>query len=276
MLRIDSHQHFWKYDPVKYDWIDDSMAVIRKDFLPDDLEPVLKDNSFDGCITVQSHQSEQENDFQLANAEKHSFIKGVVGWVDLQSANIEKRLAHYKQFEKMKGFRHVLQGEPQRDLMLQPAFLKGISLLSKYEYTYDVLIFPDQLKYTAKFVAHFPDQPFVIDHIAKPNIKKAEITDWEKDIKELAKFKNVCCKVSGMVTEADWQNWKPADFNPYLDVIVDTFGADRIMFGSDWPVCKVAADYGQVLGIAETYFSAFSKTEQANIFGGNAARFYKI
>ena len=276
MLRIDSHQHFWKYDPVKYDWIDDSMAVIRKDFLPDDLEPVLKDNSFDSCITVQSHQSEQENDFQLANAEKHSFIKGVVGWVNLQSANIEERLAHYKQFEKMKGFRHVLQGEPQRDLMLQPAFLNGIGLLRKYNYTYDVLIFPDQVKYTAKFVAQFPDQPFVIDHIAKPNIKQSEITDWEKDIKAVAKFENVFCKVSGMVTEADWQNWKPADFNPYLDVIANTFGADRIMFGSDWPVCKVAADYGQVLGIAETYFSAFTKTEQANIFGGNAARFYKI
>jgi L-fuconolactonase len=276
MLRIDSHQHFWKYDPVQYDWIDDSMAVIRKDFLPEDLEPILQANGFDGCITVQSHQSEQENDFQLANAEKNSFIKGVVGWIDLQSANIEERLAYYKQFTKMKGFRHVLQGERQRDLMLQPAFVNGINLLRKYNYTYDILIFPDQLKYAAELAAKFPDQPFVIDHIAKPNIKNAEIAEWEKDIKAVAKFENVFCKVSGMVTEADWQNWKPVDFNPYLDVIADNFGINRIMFGSDWPVCKVAADYGQVLGIVEEYFSAFTKTEQDNIFGGNAARFYNL
>ncbi|WP_183572365.1 amidohydrolase family protein [Mucilaginibacter sp. X5P1] len=276
MLRIDSHQHFWKYDPVEYDWIDDSMAVIRKDFLPGDLEPVLKSNGFDGCIIVQSHQSEQENDFQLANADNYNFIKGVVGWVDLQSANIGERLTYYNQFEKMKGFRHVLQGEPQRDMMLQSAFLHGISLLKKYNYTYDILIFPDQLKYTAKFVAQFPDQPFVIDHIAKPNIKQAEIADWEKDIKAVAQFENVFCKVSGMVTEADWQNWKPADFNPYLDVIADNFGTDRLMFGSDWPVCKIAAEYEQVAGIIAAYFSAFSKIEQENIFGGNAARFYNI
>jgi len=276
MLRIDSHQHFWKYDPVKYDWIDDSMTVIRKDFLPVDLEAVLKANGFDGCVTVQSHQSEQENDFQLANAEKYSFIKGVVGWVDLQSGNIDERLAHYQQFKKMKGFRHVLQGEPQRDLMLQPAFLNGISLLRKYNYTYDILIFPDQLKYAAKFAEQFPDQPFVIDHIAKPNIKNAEIKEWEKDIKAVAKFENVFCKASGMVTEADWQNWKPADFNPYLNVIADNFGTNRVMFGSDWPVCKVAADYGQALSIVEEYFSAFTQTEQNNIFGENAARFYNL
>jgi L-fuconolactonase len=276
MLKIDSHQHFWQYDPVKYDWIDDSMSVIRKDFLPRDLEPVLKANGFDGCITVQSDQSEEENEFQIANAEKHSFIKGVVGWVDLQSANIEERLVWYQQFNKMKGFRHVLQGEPQRDLMLQPAFLHGISLLKKYNYTYDILIFPDQLKYIPTFVAQFPDQLFVIDHIAKPNIKKGEITEWEKDIKAAAKFDNVYCKVSGMVTEADWQNWKPADFHDYLQVITEGFGTDRIMFGSDWPVCKVAADYEQVVGIVADYFSAFSQTEQQGIFGGNAARFYSL
>jgi len=276
MLRIDSHQHFWKYDPVQYDWIDDSMAVIRKDFLPEDLEPILKANGFDGCITVQSHQSEQENDFQLANAEKNSFIKGVVGWIDLQSATIEERLVYYKQFEKMKGFRHVLQGERQRDLMLQPAFVNGISLLRKYNYTYDILIFPDQLKYAADLASRFPHQPFVIDHIAKPNIKNAEIAEWENDIKAVAKFENVFCKVSGMVTEADWQNWKPVDFNPYLDVIADNFSTKRIMFGSDWPVCKLAAEYVQVLGIIQDYFSAFTKTEQDNIFGGNAARFYNL
>ena len=276
MLRIDSHQHFWKYDPVNYGWIDDQMAVIRRDFLPGDLEPVLKANGFDGCITVQSEQSEKENEFQLTNAEKNSFIKGVVGWVDLQSAEIENRLAYYKTFNKLKGFRHVLQGESQRDYMLRPDFLNGISLLKKYDYTYDILILPDQLKYTAEFVAQFPDQPFVIDHLAKPGIKNKEIAGWEKDIKAVAKFDNVFCKVSGMVTEADFKNWKPAEFYAYLHVVVDAFGMDRLLFGSDWPVCKVAADYEQVVDIVAAYFSTFSLDEQDNFFGGNAVKFYDI
>jgi L-fuconolactonase len=275
-LKIDSHQHFWKYDPVSYDWIDDSMSVIQKDFLPEDLEPILKANGFDGCITVQSHQSEQENEFQLANADQHSFIKGVVGWVDLQSPNIEERLNYYQQFKKLKGFRHILQGESQRDFMLRPAFLKGISLLKKYGYTYDILILPDQLKYTSEFVAQFPDQRFVIDHIAKPNIKQKELNQWQKDIEAVSKFENVYCKVSGMVTEADWQNWQPADFNNYLDVITESFGVGRLMYGSDWPVCKVAADYEQVVNIVKDYFSDFSQTEQHVFFGGNAVEFYKI
>jgi L-fuconolactonase len=276
MLRIDSHQHFWKYDPVRYDWIDDSMSVIQKDFLPEDLAPILEANDFDGCITVQSHQSEQENEFQLANADKHSFIKGVVGWIDLQSPTIEERLDYYQQFEKLKGFRHILQGESQRDFMLRPDFLKGISLLKKYGYTYDVLILPDQLKYTAEFVSLFPDQRFVIDHIAKPNIKQKELNSWQKDIEAVSKFENVYCKVSGMVTEADWQNWQPADFNNYLEVVTNSFGTKRLMYGSDWPVCKIAADYGQVVDIVKNYFSAFSQTEQQAFFGGNAIEFYNI
>jgi len=276
MLRIDSHQHFWKYDPVRYDWIDDSMSVIQKDFLPYDLAPILKANNFDGCISVQSYQSEQENDFQLANADRHSFIKGVVGWVDLRSPQIEGCLNYYQQFKKLKGFRHVLQGEPQRDFMLRPAFLNGISLLKKYGYTYDILILPDQLKYTAEFVAQFPDQRFVIDHIAKPNIKQKELKEWEKGIKAIAAFDNVYCKVSGMVTEADWENWQPADFNNYLEVVTNSFGTGRLMYGSDWPVCNVAADYSQVVNIVKDYFSTFSQTEQQAFFGGNAIGFYNI
>ncbi|WP_158995800.1 amidohydrolase, partial [Mucilaginibacter sp. L196] len=243
---------------------------------PEDLAPILKANGFDGCITVQSHQSEQENEFQLANADSHSFIKGVVGWVDLQSPQIEERLDYYQQFEKLKGFRHILQGESQRDFMLRPAFLNGISLLKKYGYTYDILILPDQLKYTAEFVIQFPDQRFVIDHIAKPNIKQQELKDWEKDIKAIAAFENVYCKVSGMVTEADWEHWQPADFNNYLEVVTNSFGTNRLMYGSDWPVCKVAADYGQVVNIVKDYFSAFGQTEQQAFFGGNATEFYNI
>jgi len=276
MLQIDSHQHFWKYDPVEHDWIDDSMQLIRRDFLPADLEPVLKANGFDGCITVQSSQSEQENEFQLSNAEAHDFIKGVVGWVDMRAENVEERLAYYKQFKKLKGFRHVLQGEPQRDFMLRPDFLKGIGLLKKYGFTYDILIFPDQLTYAAGLVSRFPDQSFVIDHIAKPGIKQKQLGDWEKGIKAISAFENVFCKVSGMVTEADWANWKAVDFDPYLDVVVNNFGTKRLMYGSDWPVCKVAADYGDVVGLVKAYFSAFSKTEQQDFFGLNALQFYNI
>jgi L-fuconolactonase len=276
MLQIDAHQHFWKYDPINYAWIDDNMTAIRQDFMPENLKPILKASGFDGCITVQSEQTERENEFQLANAEKHSFIKGVVGWVDLQSEFVEDRLAYYQDFDKLKGFRHVLQGEKHREFMLRPAFLRGVNLLKRYGYTYDILIFTDQLKATAVFLALCPGQPFVIDHLAKPDIKHKEIKVWEHEIKRVAQFENVFCKVSGMVTEADWAKWRPTDFYPYLDVLVDAFGMDRLMFGSDWPVCNVAANYGQVVDVVKDYFSSFSKNEQAAFFGGNATKFYNI
>ena len=276
MKKIDAHQHFWKFDPVRDSWITDDMSAIRRDFLPQDLEPLLKANEFDGCVVVQSDQSEVENRFQLDNAEKHVFIKGVVGWVDFRSEDIEDRLSYYVQFPKLKGFRHVLQGEPDRALMLHPDFMNGISKLRKHGYTYDILIFPDQLGYTKEFVAAFPDQPFVIDHIAKPDIKEKKISEWKKDMKAVAEHENVYCKISGMMTEADWQNWKAQDFAPYLDVIVEAFGPKRIMFGSDWPVCQVAAAYSQVVSLVKDYFTAFSAHEQALFFGGNASEFYKL
>lgn len=276
MKRIDAHQHFWKFDPVRDSWINDEMKSIQKDFLPEDLQPVLKQNDFDGCVAVQSDQTEGENHFHFQNAEKYDFIKGIVGWVDLRSELIEERLQYYTQFKKIKGFRHVLQGEPRRDLMLLPHFMNGISFLKKYNFTYDILVFKDQLQYLPKFVSSFPDQPFVIDHIAKPDIKNGEIDQWKKDIKQVAAFKNVYCKISGMVTEADWKNWKEDDFKPYLDVIVEAFGTNRIMFGSDWPVCLVAASYNDMLRIVENYFSSFSKNEQEKFFGLNAIHFYNL
>ena len=276
MKKIDAHQHFWKFDPVRDSWITDDMKVIQRDFLPQDSEPLLVQNGFDGCVVVQSDQSEQENLFQLQNAEENEFIKGIVGWVDLQSANIEERLVYYSQFKKLKGFRHVLQGEPQRNLMLQPAFMHGISLLNKYGFTYDILIFPDQLQYVPSLAAAFPQQQFVIDHIAKPHIKDGKIDEWKKDIEAVGKCENVYCKMSGMVTEANWNNWKQEDFTAYLNVIVNAFGEDRIMFGSDWPVCLVAASYKEVLGITENYFGSFSTTAQQKFFALNAVRFYKL
>ena len=273
---IDAHQHFWQFDRVRDSWINEAMAIIQNDFLPQQLESTLKQNGMDGSVVVQSDQSEKENEFHISNAEQYDFIRGVVGWVDLQAADIEDKLSYYQQFKKLKGFRHVLQGEPQRDLMLQPAFKNGISLLNKYGFTYDVLIFPDQLKYAKELAAAFPNQPFVLDHIAKPEIKGGQIADWKKDIIALAAHENMYCKISGMVTEADWKNWKSNDFTPYLDVIVEAFGTDRIMYGSDWPVCLVAADYATMKQIVDDYFSSFSASEQTAFFGKTATKFYKL
>jgi len=276
MLKIDAHNHFWKFDPVRDNWITEEMSAIRRDFMPADFLPVLQQHGFDGCIVVQSDQSEKENDFQLKNAAQYDFIKGVVGWVDLQSPQVEERLTYYRSFPAMKGFRHILQGEADRALMLKPAFKQGVSLLEKYGFTYDILIFPDQLKYAEELVAAFPRQKFVIDHIAKPDIKAGSSDNWEKGIQALADHENVFCKISGMVTEADRRQWRKEDFTPYIDTVVEAFGTDRIMYGSDWPVCQVAASYSKMLGIVSQYFSRFSATEQAAFFGGNASSFYHI
>lgn len=276
MLKIDAHQHFWKFDPIRDGWITDEMKAIRQDFLPQDLEPLLRENGFDGCVVVQSDQTEEENDFQLNNAEEFPFIKGVVGWVDLQAENIEDKLSHFSKFHKLKGFRHVLQGESDRALMLRPAFKRGVSKLKLFDFTYDILIFKDQLSYARELVSEFPDQPFVLDHLAKPDIRTGSIQEWKKYIRELAEHENVSCKISGLVTEADWKNWKSEDFKPYLDVVVAAFGPNRIMFGSDWPVCQVAASYKQVADLVKDYFSAFTSNEQALFFGGNASKFYRL
>lgn len=276
MKIIDAHQHFWKFDPVRDSWINEDMKVIQKDFLPGDLELLLKEKGIDGTVVVQSDQSEIENEFQLKNAEQHDFIKGVVGWIDLQADEIEVKLAYYQQFKKLKGFRHVLQGESQRDLMLQPTFQRGIGLLNKYGFTYDLLILPDQLKYAAQLAANFPQQYFVLDHIAKPRIKDREINAWRNDIVALASYENVYCKISGMVTEADWKGWTKDDFQPYLDVVVNAFGTKRIMFGSDWPVCLVAASYQKMKEVVDDYFLHFSQSEQEAFFGQTATKFYNL
>ena len=275
-MQIDAHQHFWEFDPVRDSWITENMAVIRKDFLPGDLKPLLVQNNIDGCVAVQADQSETETDFLIRLAEENDFIKGVVGWVDLQSANIKERLEHYRQFRCVKGFRHILQGEKDRALMLHSAFKNGIRALQQYGFTFDILIFPDQLKFTKELVAAFPDQKFVVDHIAKPNIKEQKVDDWEKEITRLAQFENLYCKISGLVTEADWKDWKSDDFKNYLDIVIETFGTDRILFGSDWPVCLLAASYSETLGLVKDYFSSFTKGEQEQFFGGNAIQFYNI
>jgi L-fuconolactonase len=276
MQRIDAHNHFWRFEPVRDAWITDEMAVIRRDFFPNEFQLLLLENGFDGSVVVQSDQSADENKFQLHNAAENDFIKGIVGWVDLASPHVDKTLEYLSQFEKIKGFRHVLQAENDRAFMLQPAFMNGIGKLQEHNFTYDILIFADQLRYIREFVAPFPNQKFVIDHVAKPSIKNKSIEEWKKQIEQVAHLNNVYCKISGMVTEADWSHWKTEDFKPYLDVVVNAFGMNRIMYGSDWPVCLVAASYKEVLNIVQEYFSSFTQNEQQLFFGGNAIQFYNL
>ena len=271
---IDSHQHFWTFDPIRDSWITDEMSVIQQSFYPEDLQPTLQQNGIDACIAVQADQSLSETRFLLDLATKNDFVKAVVGWIDLQAHAIDEQLSEWKSEKKLAGFRHVLQAEPDTEYMLRPSFLRGISKLKKHGFTYDILIFPKHLVTAQKFVAQFSDQPFVLDHIAKPYIKAGLIDVWERDIKSLAKFENLQCKVSGIITEADWKRWDYEQIKPFLDVVFDAFGTDRIMFGSDWPVCLVAGDYSQVKEIIETYMKDFSISEKAKVFGENAARFY--
>lgn len=275
MNRIDSHQHFWIFDPVRDSWIDDSMQKIQRDFLPKDLWPLLSQNQFSGCVAVQASQSEEEAIFLLDLASKNDFIKGVVGWVDLRAENISERLSHFSKYSTLKGFRHVVQGEPD-DFMFGEAFRNGIKALKEFDFTYDILIFHRQLPAAIDLVKSFPEQKFVIDHIAKPDIKSGEIASWKKGIEEISKFENVWCKISGMVTEADWNSWTPSDLKPYLDVVFENFSADKLMFGSDWPVCNVATDYSNLVKTLEDYLAAFSVEDQNKFWFKNVKSFYKL
>lgn len=275
-MTIDSHQHFWKYEPVKHSWIDDTMSVIRRDFLPDDLKAIYEAHAIDGCVAVQADQTLEETDFLLQLASKNEFIMGVVGWADLRDEGIDSVLERYHDHGKLKGWRHVVQGEPDHNFLIRPSFLRGISYLEKYGYTYDILIFPHQLGATLEFVRNFPHQKFVIDHIAKPYIKDGFYAGWAVLMAEIAKQENVFCKVSGMITEADYETWKPEQITPYMDLVLESFGPSRLMYGSDWPVCLVAGNYGQVKNLVVDYINRLSSTEQAAIMGDTAVTFYNL
>lgn len=274
-MKIDSHQHFWKYDPIRDSWIDASMENLRRDFLPDDLEGLLKQNGIDGCIAVQADQSEEETEFLLQLTKENSFIKGVVGWVDLCAPNVSKRLDYFSKNPHFKGVRHILQAENE-DFMLQESFQHGMAQLKQFDLSYDILVFPNQLKNSIILIERFLYQRFVVDHLAKPYIKDRKIDEWKADIYALAKYPNVYCKLSGMVTEADWNNWKPNEIYPYIDVILSAFGPERIMYGSDWPVCLLAGQYNEVLGIVEDYIIKLTEDEQKAIMGNTAINFYKL
>lgn len=273
---IDSHQHFWVYEPEKHAWIDDEMKVIRKNFLPEDLKKLYQENGIDGCVAVQADQTLSETDFLLDLAEKNDFIKGIVGWVDLRASNIESVLEKYSRFPKLKGFRHVVQGEPDHNFVLRPDFLNGIAALEKYNFTYDILIFPHQLGAALELVKRFPKQKFVIDHIAKPYIKNRFYDGWATLMKAISEHPNVYCKLSGMTTEADYNNWTPQQIEPYMQLVLDSFGTKRILFGSDWPVCLVAGNYTKTKELVTHFIAKFSMEDQAAIMGDNAMQFYNL
>ncbi len=274
-MRIDSHQHFWRYSTELYPWIQ-SDWLIRRDFLPADLEPLINAVGIDGTIAVQARQSLEETSWLLELADQSPFIKGVVGWVDLCSPEVGQQLERFATHPKFVGVRHVVQDEPDDDFMLGQDFQRGIAALKAFGLTYDILIYPRQLPAAIQLVEKFPEQPFVLDHLAKPPIKAAGIDPWREHIQTLGGLPNCCCKVSGLVTEADWTNWKAADFKPYLDVIAEAFGMNRLMYGSDWPVCLLAGSYERVLGLAVDFAKQFNQADQGRFFGGNAAKFYCV
>lgn len=276
-MKIDSHQHFWKYNPTDYGWIDDRMKILKRDWLAGDLEPVLLEAGFAGSVAVQARQTPEETRWLLNLAEKHDFIKGVVGWVDLCSEDdLKRQLDEFCKSPKFVGVRHVVHDEPEDTFMLSDDFLKGISILKEYNLTYDLLLFPKHLPVAQIVVSMFPEQKFVVDHIAKPLIRDRVTDPWKDDIMMLSENKNVWCKLSGMVTEADWVNHTPGDFRPYLDVVFKAFGPGRLMIGSDWPVCLVSRKYREVINIVEDYISGMQNEVRQKILGLNCIDFYGL
>jgi L-fuconolactonase len=273
-MRIDSHQHFWKYTEGEYPWIGKG-TPLQRDWLPADLQREGAKVGIDGSVAVQARQTIEESKWLLELADKVSFIKGVVGWLDLQAEKVVDDLAAFSKHKKFVGVRHVVQSEPA-DFMLKPEFLRGLGELHAFDFTYDLLLFPKHLPSAVKVMEKLAHQRFVLDHIAKPMLRTGMIQPWKDDIRELAKHENVFCKISGLVTEARLQGWKKEDFRPYLDVIFEAFGEDRVMFGSDWPVCLLAASYEQVHELAADYFKEFSTEVREKFFGGNAVNFYRL
>jgi L-fuconolactonase len=276
MIRIDAHQHFWKYSAAEYGWINEQMAVLQRDFLPRDLKLLLDESGFDGSIAVQARQSLEETRWLLELAEQNKFILGVVGWVDLCSPQLHDQLEEVAAHQKLVGVRHVLQDETDDRFMLRPDFQRGIAQLAGFSLAYDLLLHPRHLPIATELVRQFPAQTFVLDHLAKPAIANGLVEPWRRDLRELAKCPNASCKLSGMVTEARWKTWTPGDFRPYLDAVLDAFDVSRLMIGSDWPVCTLSAEYVRTLGIVIDFLDQLTEEQRGGILGGNCARIYKI
>jgi L-fuconolactonase len=276
-MNIDAHQHFWLYDPAEHTWMAaEAMAPLRRTELPANLEPLLAAADIQGTVAVQASQTLKETEFLLDLSEEYDFIRGVVGWLDLRSPQVREQLSQYALRRRFIGVRHIVHDEPDDNFMLRPDFLRGLSALSEFELTYDLLLRPQHLPAAVKLVKQFPQQRFVLDHIAKPLIKDGLLAPWEAGLRALARFDNVWCKVSGLVTEAAWRAWQPADFKPYLDVVFHAFGTGRLMFGSDWPVCTLAADYVQTVSLVRDYLRPMGAEAEAAVMGGNAIEFYDL
>ena len=274
-MTIDTHVHFWKYDKVRDAWITKDMKILKQDYLPQHLIQSLRRNDVDGCVAVQAGQSEYETHILVELSKTHSEIKGVVGWVDLQNKNVEERLQFFSQYNIIKGWRHIVQSEPD-DFLMRTDFHHGIRALAAYEYTYDILIYHHQLRQALEFVSKFPAQKFVIDHCAKPDISNKKMEEWRILMKEMASFPNVYCKLSGLFTEANWKQWSAGDFYPYFDVVFEAFGTDRLMFGSDWPVMLLSGIYVQWKSLLEKYMESFVEEDHLKVFGENAIQFYNL
>jgi len=275
-MHIDAHQHFWFYSPGEYGWLDDSMAALRRDFLPDHLQPELETSGFHGSVAVQARQSLEETRWLLELAESSKWILGVVGWVDLRLPDVRSQLKALTRNPKLVGVRHIVQSEPDDRFLLQSDFLRGISALEEFNLAYDILIYTKHLPVAAEFVQRFPSQRFVLDHLAKPPIKSGDIDFWAQGIRRLAELPNLFCKLSGLVTEADWQQWEPEQIIPFLDVAFEAFGPDRLMIGSDWPVCLVAASYARWVEVVKTYLLGQTPESRDGVLGRNAQRFWRL
>lgn len=275
-LRIDAHQHFWRYTPAEYGWINESMASLRRNFLPADLQQEIRNANIDGVVCVQARQTLQETQWLLDLASAHDFIRGVVGWVPLTDPNVTDILQQLCKDERLKGVRHVLQDEPDDRYLLRDDFNRGIRQLKDLKLTYDILVFEHHLPYVVEFVERHPDQVFVLDHIAKPRIRDGVLVPWQENIQDLAKYPNVYCKLSGMVTEAVPGNWKEQDFRSYFDTVFGAFGPRRLLFGSDWPVCLTETTYQGWISIIQSHISSFTESEQQAIMGGTAAHVYQL
>lgn len=274
-VNLDAHQHFWNYDERQYPWIP-KHSPLHRDWLPADWQQEAGKVGIAGSIAVQARQTLDESRWLLRLAEQNPAIQGVVGWVDLCSDKLPGRLAEFSRHPKFVGVRHVVQDEPDDQFMLRPDFLRGIARLREFNLTYDILIFPKHLPAAIQLVQRFPEQPFVLDHLAKPAILDGSLSPWREQIRELAKAPNLSCKVSGLVTEAKHAAWTSADFRPYLETALAAFGEDRLMFGSDWPVCLLSASYGQVFGLIEEFLRPLPQKARENVFGANAAKFYGL
>lgn len=273
---IDSHHHFWSYNSEEFGWIDDDMATIRRNYFPEDLATELDENGVEGVVTVQARQSMEETAWLLQLAAENKFMKGVVGWMPLCDAGVKTLLEKYSHNPWLKGVRHVVQGEPDPEFILGKAFNRGVALLKNYGLVYDILIFERQLPQTIRFVDQHPEQQFVVDHIAKPNIRNNEIENWSKNLRELALRPNVACKLSGMVTEADYHHWTEAQLQPYFETVLEAFGPSRLMFGSDWPVCLVATRYARWIQVVKNAVKQLTREEQNQIFYDNAVKIYQL